>query len=306
MRVTALAGGVGAAKFLTGLQRVMDPEDLTIIGNTADDAIFHGLHVSPDLDTVMYTLSGVVGDLGWGRQGDTYTALEAMRDLGVDAWFTLGDSDLGTHLARTTWLAEGATLSEVTQRLGRQLGFKPRLLPMSDQPVRTKLRVVDGTVRDFQEYFVKHRHAEDVTEIWFEGAAEAEPAPGVLEAIDAADIVIISPSNPAISIGPILSVPGIGAALKARREHTVAITPLIQGSALKGPADRLMGLLGVEPTAVGVAKHYREHAATFVLDSRDADLADKIRDFDMRVVVVDTLMQTPDVAERMAKEILSL
>jgi LPPG:FO 2-phospho-L-lactate transferase len=306
MRMTALAGGVGAAKFLGGLVRAMDPGDITIIGNTGDDAEFYGLHVSPDLDIVIYTLAGIVDELtGWGIARDTNRALEQTQRLGAEGWFRLGDADIGTHLLRTEWLRDGVLLSEVTDRIRRRLGVRATVIPMSDEQVRTKLVNTNGEILDFQEYFVHRQHADEIEAVVFAGAAFSTPAPGVLEAIREADRIIICPSNPVISIGPILAVPGIREALSTRREVVFGISPIVQGAALKGPADKLLPVIEVEVSAYGVANHYLDVCANFVLDYRDAPDAKKIEELGVQAIQLDTVMETPEVAERLAKEILS-
>jgi LPPG:FO 2-phospho-L-lactate transferase len=306
MQITALAGGVGAAKFLRGLVSVVDPESVTIIGNTGDDANFHGLHVSPDLDIVTYTLAGLVDEtVGWGIEGDTTHALEQVAKLGLKPWFKLGDRDLGTHLARTTWMSEGISLSEITERIRKALGVGSRIIPMSDSPVRTKILTTEGKEREFQEYFVKYGHREPVSQVWFEGAAEARPAAGVLEAIGEAERIIVSPSNPVISVGPILSVPGIEDALRQRKQDVYAISPIVKGFALRGPADRLLPVVGAEASASGVAALYADFCGTFVLDHRDVEETAKVTSLGMRAIVTETIMGTPEIAASLAKEILS-
>lgn len=305
MRVTALAGGGGAAKFLSGLVEAADPEQITIIGNTGDDAVINGLHVSPDLDIVAYTLAGEVDDAGWGFRSDTTNALEQMARYGIDTWFTLKDRDIGTHMARTTWLDEGVPLSEVTDRIRRGLGVVARIIPMSDDPVRTKIVTVEGIVRDFQEYFVRYGHREDASEVRFEGAVQATAAPGVREAIDEADRIIICPSNPIISIGPILAVSPIRAMLADRRRDVIAVSPIVQGAALKGPADRLLPVVGAEVSASGVASLYRDICDVFVIDHRDAPEAEKIEAMGMRVLVLETIMDRPAIAAQLAREMLA-
>lgn len=307
MGVTALAGGVGAAKLLRGLVCVIDPAEVIIVGNTGDDATFHGLHVSPDLDIVTYTLAGIVDqDRGWGIRADTTHAIDQVRRLGAESWFTLGDRDLGTHLARTTWLAAGLTLSEATERIRRALGVAAGILPMSDDPVRTRVTVAGGIVRDFQEYFVRHGHSEEVVEVLFEGAGDARPAPGVLDAIRRAERILVCPSNPVVSIGPILAVPGVRDALRARRDDVVAVSPIVQGAALRGPAARLLPVVGAEASAAGVARLYADFCATFVLDQRDRAEAGRIQALDMRAIALETVMGSVEVATSLAKEILAL
>lgn len=304
VEIVALAGGVGAAKFLSGLVQAVSPSSITIIGNTGDDAVIGGLHISPDLDIVTYSLAGLVGDQGWGLAGDTDAAMSQIRTLGGDDWFHLGDRDIGTHLTRTSWLQQGVPLSEVTDRIRRGLGVEAQLIPMSDDPVRTKLTLTDGTVRGFQEYFVRHGHSEDVAEIHFQEAEKSSPAPGVLDAISEASKIIICPSNPVISIGPILAVPGIREALVSARERVSAISPIVEGAALKGPAARLLPLLGVSATASGVATVYAELASRFVLDHRDSEEATKIQALGMEPIVTETVMETPEVAKNLAEEVI--
>lgn len=305
MKVAALAGGVGAAKFLRGLVLANPPVDVTVIVNTGDDAVIHGLHISPDIDIVVYTLAGLAGERGWGMKEDTTEALEQIRALGAPAWFTLGDRDLGTHLARTGWLLEGLPLSEVTERIRAALGVQAKIIPMSDHRVRTRLVTETGIERDFQEYFVKFGHREDVREILFAGADEAKPAPGVLEAIAGADRIIICPSNPLLSIGPILAVPGISKAVRERRRDVFSISPIVQGAALKGPAARLLPIWGAEATASGVAALYAAICGNFVVDILDAEEADKIAALGLSVLVADTIMRDDQVAELLAEAILS-
>jgi LPPG:FO 2-phospho-L-lactate transferase len=305
--VTALAGGVGAAKFLRGLVRTLPGAELTVIGNTGDDAVFHGLHISPDLDIVTYTLAGIVDEAkGWGVAGDTQRALDQLARLGSDTWFWLGDSDLGTHIARTAWLKDGLSLSSIADRIRVALGVESRILPMSDDPVRTTLVTAGGTEREFQDYFVRHGHAEEVTAVSFGGAERSRPAPGVLDAIAAAERVIVCPSNPVVSIGPILAVPGIRDALRAVRDRVWAVSPIVQGSALRGPADRLLPVVGAKASASGVAGLYADFCGTFVVDRRDAAEASKVEALGVRPALLETVMDTPDVAAALAKEILAM
>lgn len=305
MNVTALAGGVGAARFLRGLVGAVAAEDVTIIGNTGDDATFHGLHISPDLDIVTYTLAGEIGASGWGFDGDTTHALEMMSSYGIDTWFTLGDRDIGTHLARTTWLREGTPLSEVTDRIRRSLGVEARIIPMSDDPVRTKIVTAEGIEREFQEYFVRFGHSEDVSAVRFDGAEQARPAPGVLDALAGAQRIVICPSNPVVSIAPILAVPGIREALRRRRGDVVAVSPIVQGAALKGPADRMLPVVGAEVSASGVAGLYQDICATFVVDRRDRSEATKVEALGMRCIVAETVMDTVEIATSLAQQVLA-
>lgn len=291
---------------MRGLVRVTDPDSVTIIGNTGDDCTIHGLKVCPDLDIVTYTLAGVVAPHGWGFKDDTQVVLRRLASLGLETWFQLGDRDLATHIARTDWLAQGHSLSEVTDRIRTAFGVRSKIVPMSDDPVPTHLLTKTGAVREFQEYFVKHRHEEDVAEVVFKDADKSHPASGVIEAIDAADLVIISPSNPVISIGPILAVPGIAQAIAKRRERVVGISPIVAGAALKGPADRLLSLWNVESSAAGVASLYKQICGTVVIDESDAELAGRIRELGVEPLVTETIMSDVEVAERLAKEVIAL
>jgi LPPG:FO 2-phospho-L-lactate transferase len=308
--IAVLCGGVGAARFLGGLLDVVPPGDVTAIVNTGDDTDLHGLRICPDLDTVTYTLAGAVDrERGWGLTGETWTAMEALERYGGATWFRLGDRDLATHLFRTGRLAEGASLSQVTAELAAAWGLGLRLLPMSDEPVRTRLRLAgeadQGGEVAFQEYFVKLRHSVPVAEVRFSGAEEAHPAAGVLEAICDADVVVVAPSNPVVSIGPILAVPGVAAALRARRDRVVAISPIVAGAALKGPADRLLSELGSEASVVGVAHWHAAHAGTLVVDEQDASLAADVEAAGMHCVVADTVMRSPEVAASLARAVLA-
>jgi LPPG:FO 2-phospho-L-lactate transferase len=259
--------------------------------NTGDDTVVHSLHVSPDLDTVSYTLSGRSDEeRGWGLAGETWEAMGALEALGGETWFRLGDRDLATHLYRTERLAEGATLSEVTRELCAAMKVPAHLVPMSDDPVRTRLTLVDGPEVAFQDYFVKLRHDVAVSSVRFDGAPAASPAPGVLDAIATAEVVVICTSNPIVSIGPLLAVSGIGDAVRARRNDVVAISPIIAGAALKGPADRLMSELGHEPSVVGVARIYTDLASILVIDEADSSLAEEVERTGMRCVVAPTVM----------------
>ncbi|MEX0791456.1 MAG: 2-phospho-L-lactate transferase, partial [Actinomycetota bacterium] len=304
--ITALAGGVGAARFLRGLIMATRDDRVTIIGNTGDDSVMHGLHISPDLDIVAYTLGGIVDPAGWGIAGDTTGALKQLGSYGIETWFTLKDRDIGTHMARTHLLNSGLSLAEVTDRIRKGLGVNARIIPMSNDPVATKITTTGGEIRDFQEYFVKLRHSDEVAAVEFEGAGSAHPAPGVLEAIDSADLIIVCPSNPVLSIGPILSVPGIRKAIALRRADVVAISPIIAGSALKGPAARLLPVVGAEASAAGVAGLYADFCGTMVLDSADAGEADAVEALGMRAMVTRTIMHTPADAKQLAREILEL
>lgn len=304
-RVTVLAGGVGGARFLQGLIGVIDPAAITIVGNVGDDLEPYGLHVSPDLDTVLYTLTGRIdAEKGWGVRGDTARALEQARALGTEAWFWLGDLDLGLHLARTELLRQGLPLSAATARLARAMGLGAVLLPATDDRLRTMVTIPEGEV-DFQTYYVRRGHADRVLGIRFDGADAAAPAPGVLEAIAAADVVVIAPSNPFISIEPILAVPGIRAAVAARRERVVAVSPIVGGRALRGPAAGMLESLGHEISAVGVAEVYRSLASTLVIDDEDAPSAERVERLGLRARVTATVMANLDASRALAAQTLA-
>lgn len=296
--VVALAGGVGGAKLAFGLDRALAAgrSGLTVIVNTGDDLAVHGLYVSPDVDTVMYTLAGMADrERGWGLADETWQAMAMLERYGAETWFRLGDRDLATHLRRTSRLAEGASLSEITHELASALGVGSALLPMSDDDVRTRLRTANGWL-DFQEWFVRRRQADRVTEIRFEGIETSHPAPGVLQAIGAAGLVVLCPSNPYVSIAPILAVPGIREALLAGAAPVVAVTPIVAGRALRGPADRMLAWLGSEATSAGVAQLYAERYPGlldgFVVDRRDAALEPRIAALGLEILVADTVMES--------------
>ena len=303
--ITVLAGGVGAARLLAGLIQVVDPAELTAVVNTGDDLVLHGLEISPDLDTVTYTLAGAIDpERGWGLAGESWQAMESLRRFGGDAWFNLGDRDLGTHLYRTTRRHEGATLSEVTAEITAAWGLGLRLLPVTDDPLQTRVTVeTDGEI-GFQEYFVQRQHSVAVSAVRFDGAAKAAPAPGVLDTIASAGRVVIAPSNPIVSIGPLLAVPGVRDAVVARRDDVVAVSPIVAGAALKGPADRLMTELGHEASVVGVARIYAELAGTLVIDEADAELADAVEAEGVRCVVAPTIMSSPQRSAALARVVL--
>lgn len=289
MRVTALAGGTGAAKLLRGLVACLGPDDLTIVGNTGDDTEVWGLHVSPDLDTVTYALAGLLDVArGWGRADETFRCLESMATLGASTWFNLGDRDLAVHIARSAALRTGQPLSAATARLTAQLGATARLLPMSDQPVRTIVRTTEARLT-FQEYFVRDKALGEVVAVEYDGAAEARPGPGVLAALAAADLVVVCPSNPVTSIGPILAVPGLVAGLAAART-VVAVSPIVGGAPVSGPAGRLMRARGLEVSPLGVAAAYAPWLRTLLIDTRDADLAPALERVGVRAVVTDVIM----------------
>jgi LPPG:FO 2-phospho-L-lactate transferase len=311
MRVTALAGGIGAGKFLRGLVRAVPPSDVTVVANTGDDIVLHGLYICPDLDSVTYWLGGVFDrDRGWGRRDETFRATDELRAFDPElAWFNLGDLDLATHLFRTNLLTSGVTLSEATARIASRFGIRARLLPMSDDPVTTRITaVVDGQERDlhFQEYWVRRRARDEVKSVRYEGAESARPAPGVLDAIRDADAVVVCPSNPVASLGPILAVPGVRGAVAERRERTVGVSGIVAGAPLAGMADRLMPAAGLEVTAAGAADAYSGLLAGWVIDGADRSLAARIEARGIRVAVTDTVMTDDATAEALARTALGL
>src|SRR6202022_391067 len=304
--VVVLAGGVGAGPLLRVLVRGVAPEEIIVIGNTGDDMWWHGLYIAPDLDTVTYWLAGMADEAGgWGLRGDTFTAQEALAQLTDRSWFQLGDRDLATHLYRTGRLADGVPLHRVTAELAERLGVRSRILPMSDAPVETRLKTDAGDLH-FQEYFVRERCRPAVHEIYWTGLEQAQPAPGIAEALSAARLVLIAPSNPSISIGPILRVPGMQPLLAAARSRTVAISPLIAGRAVKGPTVELMRAQGVRPDALGVAELYSDFAAGFVMDTADAALAPAIAGLGYRIAVRPTTLDDSDSASQVAAAALDL
>ena len=290
--MAALCGGVGAARFLRGLVEVVDPRRIVAVVNTGDDTVLHGLHVSPDLDTVVYTLAGAIStERGWGLEGETWAAMEALaRYPSRFSWFGLGDRDLATHLFRTQRLGDGAPLSTVTAEIAGAWGVDVCVLPVTDDRLDTRMDVEDEGEIGFQEYFVRRRHSVAVRGVRFAGAEAATPAPGVLDALATAGVVVICPSNPIVSIGPLLAVPGVRDAVVSRRERVVAVSPIVAGAALKGPADRLLRELGHEVSVVGVARLYAPLAATLVIDEADAGLAQAVEGEGMRCVVTPTVM----------------
>jgi len=303
--IAALAGGVGAARLLRGLVEVVDPSGVTAIVNTGDDTVLHGLHISPDLDTVVYTLADAINpDTGWGLADETWRVMDSLGRLGGVTWFNLGDQDLATHLFRTQRLSEGATLGQVTAEVAKAFGVGITVVPVTDDRLRTRLQLVDGPEVGFQEYFVHRRHAVSVAAVRFEGAASSRPGPGVLEALDGADTVIVCPSNPVVSIGPVLAVPGVADHLRRRRERIVGVSPIIAGRALKGPADRLLTEMGFESSAVGVARWYASWVGTLVIDEADADLAGAVEAEGVRCVVAPTVMATPGHAAALCRTVL--
>jgi LPPG:FO 2-phospho-L-lactate transferase len=305
MRVAALAGGTGAAKLLRGLAACLPATDLTVIGNTGDDAEVWGLHVSPDLDTVTYALAGRLDVArGWGLADETFRCLAAMADLGADTWFNLGDRDLATHLTRTAALRRGESLTACTAALARRLGVAVTILPMSDAPVRTRVRTPAGWL-GFQEYFVREKALVEVLEVAYEGAAEAHPAPGVVEALCEADLVVVCPSNPVTSVGPILAVPGVRAALEARAAATVAVSPIVGGAPVSGPAGRLLQARGLPVSPLGVARAYAPWLRRLLLDARDAAEAPALAALGVEAIVADVLMPDPAREVALARRVLA-
>ena len=311
--IVALAGGAGGtAKLLRGLVRAMPPQDLTVIVNTADDVELLGLRISPDVDSIMYTLAGA-GDpvRGWGLANETWKAMELLERYGDPTWFRLGDGDLATHIHRTRRLAEGSKLSQVTSEMAQAWGVQSTIIPMTDDPVQTRVVVEEaGTGRGldlhFQEYFVKRGAQDPVREVRFEGIEDAKPAPGVLTSIAEASAVIVGPSNPVVSIGPILGLPGVRSALRNFTGKVIGISPIIRGAPVKGPADRLMTAVGWEVSCVGVADAYRDFLHTLVIDFADADRAPEIAALEVDPVPAPTLMRGVPQATVLARTVLRL
>jgi LPPG:FO 2-phospho-L-lactate transferase len=306
LRIAVLAGGVGGAKFLQGLSKAVSPRDLSCVVNTGDDIILHGLHISPDLDIITYTLAGVVDyEKGWGIHQDTFNCLDSLKSLGSEEWFGLGDKDLATHLYRTQLLSSGLSLSEVTTVLSRHFGVESSLLPMTNDKFETWIRADVGWMH-FEEYYVRRAFRDNVTGVEFRGAENARPAPGVVEALSEADLVIIAPSNPIVSIGTILAVDGVREALRQRDKPVVAISPIVGGSPLKGPADKLMSYYGVEVSPRGVAKLYEDFLDILILDSVDAPLVSDITftSTGIEAIATNTIMSTTEDKICLAKSVL--
>ncbi len=302
--ITALAGGVGAAKFLTGLVRVVREDDLTVVVNTGDDIELYGLHISPDLDIVAYTLAGIVDEeKGWGIRGDTFRCLEAIRRLDGEAWFSLGDSDFATHIIRTDLLKKGMRLSGVTALISKTLGLKVKILPMTDDRFETRILTKNGSVH-FEEFLVRNGAKDEVLGVDFVGAEIAQPAAGVVDDILESELVVICPSNPIVSIGAILSVKGVKEALKRTRGRVVAVSPIVAGAPIKGPADKLMKGLGLDVSAFSVAKLYADFLDLFVLDLADEAEREKIEDLGVEVKVVNTLMRSLENKVSLAKAVV--
>ena len=302
--ITVLAGGVGAARLLRALSLVVDPTELAAVVNVGDDLVLHGLTICPDLDTVTYTLAGMNDEArGWGLTDETWRVMDELAALGGEDWFRLGDRDLATHLYRTQRLGEGATKTEVTAEIAQRRGVRATVLPASDDPVATTLETLEGPMA-FQEYFVRRRHEVTVTAITVTGLETARPSAAALHAIESATRLVVAPSNPLLSIDPILALPGVREAVAARGD-AIAVSPIVGGAALKGPADRLMRDLGLEPSAAGVADHYGELVATWVIDELDAGLAGRIGAAGHEVRVTTTVMDDPGRARALAETVLA-
>jgi LPPG:FO 2-phospho-L-lactate transferase len=302
--ITALAGGVGAARFLTGLTKLVKEEDLSVIVNTGDDIEMFGLHVSPDIDIVTYTLAGVVDDeKGWGIKNDTFQCLEMLKKMGLETWFSIGDRDFATHIFRTDLLHKGFTLSKVTEEICQRMGLKVNIVPMTDDKFETWIKIEEGLVH-FEEYFVKRQARDKVLGVEFVGAANAKPAPKVVDSILNAERVVICPSNPIVSIGTILSVDGVRDALRKTSAKIVGVSPIVAGAPVKGPADKLLRGLGFEVSAFSVAKLYEDFLDTFVIDVKDADEKGRIEQLRINVKVTDTVMKRLQDKIRLAKTVL--
>jgi LPPG:FO 2-phospho-L-lactate transferase len=302
--IAALAGGVGAARFLTGLKMLVREEDLSVIVNTGDDIELFGLHISPDVDIVTYTLAGIVDEeKGWGVRGDTFRCLEMLKKTGLDTWFGLGDRDLATHLYRTQRLKQGITLAQITHEICDVLDLKIKVLPMSNDRFETRVRTSEGSMH-FEEYFVKKQAKDEVLGIEFAGAATAKPAPEVLDAILDAERVVVCPSNPIVSIGTILAVNDVRDALKRTEARVVAVSPIVAGLPLKGPADKMLRSLGVEVSAFGVAELYSDFLDAFIIDTKDASEKGRIEKLGVDVTVTNTIMKSLEDKVSLAKAVL--
>jgi LPPG:FO 2-phospho-L-lactate transferase len=303
--ITVLTGGTGGAKFVDGLRQVVQPEELTIIVNTGDDLLWWGLYVSPDLDSITYVLSGLLShERGWGVKGDTFHCLQAMGQLGQPVWFHAGDRDLAVHLVRSQLLAHGKTLSEATTEIAHKLGVAARILPMSDSRVETRVMTPTAGELSFEEYFVERWFQDPVEAVRFAGAAEAKPAPGVVEAIRQASLVLIAPSNPVTSIGPILAIPGIRTALEEAKAPVAAVSPIIRGAPVSGPAGILMSAQGLPVSIAGIAEAYADFLDLLIVDNRDAGNTDELRNSGLRVQCSNTVMRSSLDKMTLAKAVL--
>jgi LPPG:FO 2-phospho-L-lactate transferase len=304
--ITCFAGGVGAARFLDGLSRVYPPDRITVIVNTGDDLEYLGAYISPDIDIITYTLAGIVDEeKGWGIKGDTYRCMEQLERYSAETWFRVGDRDFATHLLRTAFLQQGFSLTEVTEKIRSALGVKVRILPMSNDRVATKIKTTAGLL-EFQEYFVKRKFSDKVEDVTYEGANHAVPSEGVLSSLKLSEVIILCPSNPILSIGPILAIPGIREALGKATGTIVGISPIVGGKALKGPLDRIMADLGLEVSPYGVAQLYHGVLDGFVIDEVDKKLSPRIERLGMKVTATRTMMNEPEVKTRLAEETVKL
>jgi len=305
MKIVVLAGGVGAARFLEGLVQITNPIDITVIVNTGDDEDFYGLRVCPDIDTILYTLSGNNNEKqGWGLKDETFAVSNQLGKFGYERWFMLGDKDFATHIHRTNLLQQKKTLSEITENLAKLFSLPIKLLPMSNDVVKTKVKTPHG-ILSFQEYFVKRKFQDTVLSVIFSGIKKAKPAPGVIEAINIAEAIIIAPSNPIVSIGTILAVPTITSHIKKSHAKKIAISPIIGGKAIKGPADIILTNLGIESSAFGVANIYKELLDTFILDAQDRFQKEKIEKLGMRVVTTNTIMKNLQTKKLLAQTVIN-
>ena len=302
--IAILSGGVGAARFALGMSQAINPNEIAIISNVGDDEVLHGLHISPDIDTVIYSLGSAINpETGWGLENETWNAMDALADYGGITWFRLGDRDLATHLFRTQLLAAGETLTEVTDKIRKRWNVQPRILPVTDDKLRTVITAqIDGQERDltFQEYFVKYAHQPVASRVAYQHSGEARMTPSVREALESAEAIVIAPSNPILSIGPILAVPGISEVLSRKRDKVTAISPIIAGEAVKGPAAKLMSELGLAQSAYGVAQYYKELISAMVIDDKDSGLSDRIHSLGIRTAQTNTLMTSQAVSENLA------
>lgn len=302
--IATLAGGVGAARFLTGLTRLVREEDLTVIANTGDDIELFGMHISPDIDIVAYTLAGIVDEeKGWGIRGDTFQCLDMLKKHGLDTWFGLGDRDLATHIYRSNRLRQGFTLSQITSEVCQSLGLKVRILPMSNDKFETRVTTSHGSIH-FEEYFVKRQCKDEVLGVEFIGAATAKPSPGVIDEILDSEVVIVCPSNPIVSIGTILAVEGVRDALKRTKARVVGVSPIVAGLPIKGPADKMLRGLGFEVSAFGVAKLYSDFLDTFVIDAKDVGEMNRIEQLGINVKTSNTVMKSLDDKISLARSVL--
>ncbi|MGE5574840.1 MAG: 2-phospho-L-lactate transferase [Ignavibacteria bacterium] len=302
--IATLAGGVGAARFLTGLTRLVREEDLTVIANTGDDIELFGMHISPDIDIVAYTLAGIVDEeKGWGIRGDTFQCLDMLKKHGLDTWFGLGDRDLATHIYRSNRLRQGFTLSQITSEVCQSLGLKVRILPMSNDKFETRVTTSHGSIH-FEEYFVKRQCKDEVLGVEFIGAATAKPSPGVIDEILDSEVVIVCPSNPIVSIGTILAVEGVRDALKQTKARVVGVSPIVAGLPIKGPADKMLRGLGFEVSAFGVAQLYSDFLDTFVIDAKDVGEMNRIEQLGINVKTSNTVMKSLDDKISLARSVL--